>query len=142
MPALKPLVPGKKKLLIKNEDQLRMVFSRTFSERFYEKVATPLLKYFKIKPDNIARINQYASDDKGHSFLTVFFKVKGVIPASDVKKFTKFARTILREKGYTKTSTNAQEKLFGSSRKAVEIPLIWKSKLVGGCYCLFFERFS
>lgn len=157
MPALKTAVSGKKKLLVKNEKQLRTIFSRTFSEMFYDKVASKLLKYFKITPENITRVNQYTSDDKGHSFVTIFFKSKkNVIPESDIKVFQREAGKLLKAKGYfgQVKSTKKQLDLLGNKKKdkkdkkntlgrrAVEIPLVWKSKSLGGNYCLLFERFS
>lgn len=143
MPALKKAVSGKKKLLVKNEKQLRTIFSRTFSEMFYDKVASKILKYFKITPENISRVNQYTSDDKGHSFITIFFKNKEIIPTSEIKAFQRNAKKTLTSKGYFgKVKVGKQAKIFGKSRRAVEIPLIWKSKTLGGNYCIFFERFS
>ena len=143
MPALKTAVSGKKKLMVSNEKQLKTIFSRTFSEMFYDNVATKLLKYFKITPENISRVNQYTSEDKGHSFVTIFFKQKNVIPESDIKVFQKKAKVLLNAKGYFgQVKTKKQAKLFGSSRRAVEIPLVWKSKSLGANYCLLFERFS
>lgn len=145
MPTLNKVPAGKKKLVVKNEKQLKTIFARIFSVQFYDKIVTKLLKDLKIKVEDIPRVNQYASEDKGHSFVTIFFKHKEMINPAEVKVFQKEARKLLKSKGYLGTlegKFTKYAKLFGKSRRAVELPLIWKSKSVSGCYCLFFERFA
>lgn len=144
MPALKQAPVGKKKFLIKNEKQLETVFSRVFSPMFYEKIVKRALYRFRITPENIARVNQYVSEDRGHSFITVFFKTKKVLTDNDNRLFQKDFRKILNATGYNgKVKGNKKFKeLYGKSRRAVEVPIIWKAKSLGGCYCMLFERFS
>lgn len=144
MPALRQAPVGSKKLLVKNEKQLATIFSRVFSPLFYEKIVKKALSRFKITPENIARVNQYVSEDKGHSFVTVFFKDKKVLTENDNQLFQRDFKKILNATGYSgKVKGNKKFKeLYGQSRKAVEVPIIWKSKTLGGCYCMLFERFS
>lgn len=143
MPALRQAPVGSKKLLVKNEKQLNTIFSRVFSPRFYEKVAARALRYFKVTPENIVRVNQYVSDDKGHCFVNIFFKNKRVLTSNDNRLFQKEFKRILNNAGYSGSISNKKyTNLYGSSRKAVEVPMIWKSKVLGGCYCMLFERFS
>ena len=144
MPALNKAPVGKKKLLVKNDKQVATIFSRVFSPKFYDKVVTKALKYFKITPDNIERVNQYVSDNLGHSFVTVFFKSNKVLTDNDNRIFQKDMKKVLNSTGYNgKVKGGSKfQKMYGKSRRAVEIPMIWKSKSLGGCYCMLFERFS
>jgi len=141
MPALKKAVPGKKKVIIKDWDQLKKVFERVFSERFYDKVGYRALRYFKINPEQIVRVNQYTSPDNGHSFIAVLFKNKKMIGQTEINTFNKAIKQDLKNSGYFGTVEKIN-RMFNKKRHAVEIPLIWKAKSVGGCYCMLFERFA
>ena len=143
MPALRNAPSGKKKFIVKNDKQVITIFSRVFSPMFYDKVAKKALKYFKITPENIARVNQFVSEDQGHCFITIFFKNKKVLTENDNRLFQREMKRVLMRTGYVGTIKNKKySNMYGSSRRAVEVPMIWKSKTLGGTYCLFFERFS
>jgi hypothetical protein len=112
-----------------------------FSSKFFEKVIKHAINFFNIK--EFRRTIGYVSENGGHSFLTIIFPRNKIIPPSDINLFRRDIRKVLSKVGYTgKVDLVKQQKLIGKTRKAVETPLVWKSKTCGGCWVLFFERYA
>jgi len=122
-------------------EEVERISIQIFSSKFFEKIIKHAINFFHIK--EFKRVIAYSNETGGHSFLTIIFPRNKIIPPSDINLFRRDIRKNLAKAGYTgKVDLVKQQKLIGKTRRAVETPLIWKSKTCGGCWVLFFERYA
>lgn len=123
-------------------DEVEKYGSLLFSPIYFEKVIKPAINYFHV--NEFKKICCYSSKEGDHYLFTIIFPRTKIIDEGTIKKFTKDMKARLIKSGFfgEKSLSNKFMKETYKSRKASELPLVWKSKSLGGCWCINFERYT
>lgn len=123
-------------------EEIEKYGSLLFSPNYFDKIIKPAINYFHI--NEFKKICCYSSENGDHYLFTIVFPRTKMISESDIKGFTKEMKARLIKSGFSgdKALSNKLMKTLYKSRKASELPLVWKSKTLGGCWCINFERYT
>lgn len=124
------------------EEEIERFGSLLFSPKYFEKIIKPAINFFHIK--DFKKMVCYSSESGDHYLFTLIFPRTKIIDASTQNQFTKNMKERLASSGFygEKSLTNKFMRETYSKRKASELPLVWKSTTLGGCWCLNFERYA